>query len=431
MALDKRTVRVAGVAILAIFLIGSGAFFALRTSGNSSTGAVAEPTGEATSGIESSPTPNTPDRNETQAADSTPDATADDGQSGIGSSPTLAPASSTPTNVSSTPTPAVPAATVTPVPPASTPTPLPLSPTPNARPVVVAVSPEDGSIGLPPAQAVFVITFSEPMDTTATESTILTSEACLGFSNFAWNPAGNVLTFTTCSSFLPGTEFNLTVRQAAMDRSGLEMEGDFQAGYRVLRESTVTLYSQPAFDGDVLRPGFLSIDPNPDVGSTEIVVSIQQRGNLSFDLSQLPAGTTEIVNAELSVFQKSHAAAAYGATGSLMVRSFSYGTLDQGDYEWTCALGVLCNFYQKNLSSSSADGWKIAVVTEWANEDWQQRTARGSRSQYQLRFANDAVNPAPANGSAAFQAGNVTNLNIGQLLQTNRRPALKITYLYP
>ena len=430
MYIDKKILRIAGLVAVLAFVIGIGAFLAFGSSGDSLTSTANEPTATGTIAPGVAATQETPGNNGDQAGTSTHQPTAG---SGTGD-PTLTPVppSSTPATLGATPVPPSPtlvaaASTSTSVAPTSTS--VPASPTPNVPPFVVAVSPEDGAIGMQLQKATFVITFSEAMDVVATEASVKASEACIFSSEYAWNAARTVLTYSTCASFAPGTEFNLTVSQSARDASGVGMAAEFQAGYRVLRQATTTLFGQPAYDGDVLKPGFLSADPNPDVGSTEIVTSLSFRGNLSFDLSSLPANTTEIVSAELSVFQKSHAGAAYGATGSLLVRSFPYGTLDQGDYEWTCAF--FCNLYQTILSGAAADGWKSATVTSWANEDWEQRQTRGSRSQYQLRFANDALSPSPANGSATFQAGNVTTQAIGKLLQTNRRPALEVSYLYP
>jgi Bacterial Ig-like domain len=318
-------------------------------------------------------------------------------------------------------------ATPTTVPPSATPVPPTPTPIPNDPPYVVSISPEDDAIGVDLFPSI-VITFSEAMDTTSVEAAFdINVLFCIGLEEFSWNADGTVLTYKPCGNLGPDALMTVDINGSATDASGLAMDSGFESGFRTLREGTVKLYSQASFDGDVLKPGFIGTDPNPDTADNELFVSVQSRGYLSFDLSGLPAGTTKITSAELSVYQKSHAGSAYGATGSLLIRSFSYGTLSTSDYDWNCALGILCNLYQQVLSSSSSDGWKTADVTDWANEDWQQRNSRSQRSQYQMRFANDAVNPAPANGSATFQAGNVN----GGILQKNRRPALELTYLYP
>ena len=419
--------KILGGAVLVFGLMG-GAYLFGTTVSKSSTEADVEPDATATAVAllkDEDLTPEPTATDEPVDSPSNPSVTQEPGPAETQAPQAVnTPAPVAPTAVPATPTPVPP--TATPVPPAATPVPPAATPVPNDAPFVVSVSPEDGAIGVALFPSI-VITFSEAMDTGSVEDAFdINVLFCIGLEEFSWNAGGTVLTYKPCGNLATNSLMAIEIDDSASDASGLAMEQDFDSQFRTLRQATTKLYSQPAFDGDVLKPGFVGIDPNPDTADNEILVSIQNRGYLSFDLSELPAGTTEITAAELSTYQKAHAGSAYGAAGSLMVRSFSYGSLSVGDYEWTCALGFLCNLYQQVLSSSSSNGWKTADVTDWANEDWEQRNNRGFRSQYQLRFANDAVNPAPANGSATFQSGNA-----GGPLQQSHRPTLEVTYLYP
>jgi hypothetical protein len=334
--------------------------------------------------------------------------------------PTPVPPTPAPPVVEPTPVPPTPAPPVEPTPAPPTPEPTPV----NEAPYIVSITPADEEIGVQ-GNANVVVTFSEPMDKADAQFAFSMSHGGPGV--FSWNGDDTVMTFNPGSNIDYGTVVTVTIDDSAADKDGLGMDDDFESEFRILRQKTETVYSQGTNDGFVWAPGVLLLLGTPRADTDGLMeVSTWQRGFLSFDLSGLPEDIAEIQTAQLSVFQSNHDAGAYGGqTGSLLLESVVYGSLDMGDF--SSAALTFCNGFclfpaptSKVLSSSSADGVKTADVVGPVRSDWAHRDDRGDLSQFRLRFATEN-NGAGPNVGASFAAGE------GWIFA----PAMEITYLYP
>lgn len=156
------------------------------------------------------------------------------------------------------------------------------------------------------------------------------------------------------------------------------------------------------------------------------------RGFLSFDLGALPSTLTSISSATLSVYQEwvenKPYSALIGSDGGLRAESVSYGAdltaaaFDTPTFLVKRCIGKVCLTQPASviLSSDSAAGRKAADVTSMVRDDWTNRTARGSRSQFRLRFAID-TNLDSIRDMAAFWSGEASSV----------MPTLLVSYLYP
>jgi hypothetical protein len=333
--------------------------------------------------------------------------------------PTPAPVEPTPAPVEPTPVPPTPAPVEpTPAPPTPEPTPV------NEAPYIVSITPADGEIGVQ-ANANVVVTFSEPMD--KADAQFAFSMTAGGPGTFSWNGDDTVMTFNPGSDIAYGTVVTVNIDATAADKLGLGMDDDFESEFRILRQNTRVVYSQSVNDGFVWSPGvFLPIfTPRADTDGL-MEVGTWQRGFLSFDLSSLPENLAVIQSAKLSVVQTAHDAGAYGGqTGSLLLESVVYGSLDSGDF--SSAALTFCNGFclfpaptSKVLSNDPSDGVKTADVVGPVRNDWTHRAARGDLSQFRLRFVTENNGSGPDVG-ASFAAGE------GWIFA----PTLEITYLYP
>jgi hypothetical protein len=338
----------------------------------------------------------------------------------------VAPSQSAPQQlVPQEPAPSAPSAPVDPTPaPTTEPTPEPAPPAPvNVAPYVVSITPADDAIGVIAATNI-VVTFSEPMDKADVQAAFNISHGNPG--TFSWNPAATVMTFNPGANLAYGANVTLSISHTAADAEGLQMDDDFNANFKVLRQLSTTVYSQGGFDGHIYGPGVAVIGSHVKSTEVDMYVGTWSRGFLSFDLSGLPDDLHSILSAEVKVYQSGHHAGAYGGTtGNLLIRSVSYGTLDVGDF--SSPAFTYCNALclspaptSATLSSSAADGWKSVNALGPVRSDWTNRAARGERSQFLLRFVAEN-NGAGASVWAKFASGDA----LGQ------RPLLSITYLAP
>jgi len=330
-----------------------------------------------------------------------------------------------PAPVEPTPAPAQPApAPVEPTPAPVEPTPAPVEPTPepepvNAAPYVVSINPDDGNDGVE-IDANIIVTFSESMDKATAQAALNVSTGNCGA--FSWNGDSTVMTFNPCADWAYGTDVEVEVYDSAADTDGLGMDDEFDSDFMVLRQSTMKLWSEDAYDGHVYGPGVFVFGDKAVADGQYFTVGTWSRGFLSFDLSQLPSDVAEITSASVNVKQDSHQAGAYtNATGSLLIESVAYDTLTIGD--WGMTPNVVCYLCLiPILSSDASNGWKTANVLGYVRGDWEHREDRDYNSQFRLRFSNDCGDGSCPSVSAKFIAGK----GVGVV-----RPYLYVTYTHP
>jgi hypothetical protein len=312
------------------------------------------------------------------------------------------------------------------------PTPVPPAPEPvNEAPFVAETLPADDAIGVLPNTGIEIV-FSEPMDQASAEAAFSLNPEVSGA--FSWDPEGRTMTFTPDAPFEYNTLVEWQVAPTAADESGLEMASSFASSFRVLRQKTIKLYSQPSNDGYVFAPPVAAPQKVVTAGGSHnaLLVGTWTRGFLSFDLGKLPADTVAITGAELHVHQRAHHAQAYtGETGALWVVTLPYGDLDIGDYATPTPTVCpnLCFPLGLELSGSAADGWKSTDVTLLVQQDW--KAGKGDigslaigptekLSQFRLQFLNENKGAGP-DVWAEFHSGEAGGM----------APRLQITYLLP
>ncbi len=233
------------------------------------------------------------------------------------------------------------------------------------------------------------------------------------------------MTFTPDANFDYNTKVEWSVAQSATDSSGLAMDSESSGSFMLLRQKTISLYSQPGRDGFVYAPTANALNKvvtAPVEGHNSLMVSSWKRGFISFDLGLLPAGTVDITAAELSIHQRAHDPKAYTAeTGALWVVSLPYGNLDLGDYSTPTPTICpnICYPLGLELSSSAADGWKSVDVTTLVRGDWNNSNGAEHLSQFRLQFLNENKGDGP-DAWAEFHSGESTSAG----------PRLQVTFVY-
>jgi hypothetical protein len=161
----------------------------------------------------------------------------------------------------------------------------------------------------------------------------------------------------------------------------------------VVAPKTVTISSTAALDGVVFSNsgGVFTSVATIRVGN----VDATGRGFVSFDLSSLPATVTaaKIVSVNLVMYQETFDPALTTcdpyvklttATDKLFVESVSFGaTLNDAAFGLTALSKI------GNLSTTNVIEAKTLDVTAAVKDDVTNKTARGSRSQFRLRFPTD------------------------------------------
>ena len=279
-------------------------------------------------------------------------------------------------------------------------------------------SPLDGAIGISPDSNV-VIGFSESMDKATVEGAFSLSTGNCG--QFAWNSDATQFTFNPCTDWAYGTNVDIVVGDTAADLLGLGMAGSFELSFRVLRQTTWKLYSEPDRDGHVYWNSYVSPD------AAIFFVSRTARGFMSFDLSLLPNNLVEIQAASVHARQGDSMIGSYGPlTGNVLIESLSYGTLSSSDFYTApfklCPKICLGSAPTSRLfSDNPLDGWKSADMLTAVRADWDERATRGDRSQFRLRYEKECGgSPCENIAALSFDAG-------GTLYQ----PYLLVTYTHP
>jgi len=284
----------------------------------------------------------------------------------------------------------------------------------TTRPTVTSTTPVAGATGISRSTNIEVV-FSEPMDKASAQTAFQITSPAGVTGTFSW-PSSDRMVFNPSSDFAYGTDVRWQVTTAAKDLAGNTLAATVTRTFRVIRQKTVDLESQAALDGYVFNTGGVNI------GSTSLFAGDYRdntyfRGFLSFDLTQLVTdGATTINSATLYAYQHTVVGAPYtDLRGGVRAESVNYGPgLDAADFETP----VLTHTY--TLSGSSALGWKNVSVVLKVRDDYNNRAARGNRSQFRLRFPT-TTDADSAFDYAAFYAGEASS----------NRPYLQVTYEYP
>jgi hypothetical protein len=288
-------------------------------------------------------------------------------------------------------------------------------------PTITSVVPVNGATGVPRG-AKIIVNFSEAMDITAAQSAFSVTSPGGIAGTFAWANGNTQMVFTPTALFNYATTVNWQVTTAAKDASGNAKTTLDSFSFNVLKTATANL---PCLAVD----GYVSNDGNISTTYTAVVAGGYQttttyRGIAAFDMSGLPTTITLINAATLYMEQYQVTGTPYGANllGELLWRHVDIGpTLDAVDY--SAATLIHTGATGGTLSVDALSQWKSTAVTASVRDDYTNRTARGSRSEYLLRFTNDTF--------ATSTTAEYAYLYSCEAAVATDRPYISVTYEYP
>lgn len=299
----------------------------------------------------------------------------------------------------------------------------------TTAPTITAVTPTHQSVGAARNTNISV-TFSEPMDKASAQAAFAITSP-VGFSGgvFSWDAAGTTMTYNPPADFGYGIYVSWQLSTTAEDLAGNSLASNYARSFRIIRSSTINIYSSASLDGVVSDVNQVSASGDPAaVGDLGVFsTNIAYRGFLTFDLGSLPSTLTKITDATLRVYQSSMAGTPYGSgssnLGSLRAESVNYGlSLTTAAYS-TPTLTFLGFPLAYTVSTSSLNTSKYATVTNKVVDDWNNRASRGSRSQFRLRWSLRDKTLDGASDQVSIYMGENTSLTY--------KPRLSVTYEYP
>ncbi len=304
----------------------------------------------------------------------------------------------------------------------------------TTAPTLVTVAPVNASSGASRYPSI-TATFSEPMDKATVQSafSIISPAGVTG--TYSWDAAGRALTFRPTNALPFGQTVQWSVGTGAKDLAGNALAMTQQRSFKVVQQGTKIIYSTAAEDGYMrnLSGTFSSYTTtNTLYGGDGAGAGMSFRGFLSFDLNQLPAGTTEISDAKLNVYQTSTVGVPYDAAhGSVIVERIVF-TLKGAAYAneaWSAApigakgrgcTGLVCpEVTAVTVSTSKLEEWKVVNVTGFADGALKDR-----KLQLRARFSKADTDNDATYDYAGFGTVEYTT-------PTDRRPYLNVTYEFP
>lgn len=302
-------------------------------------------------------------------------------------------------------------------------------------PLIVSISPDDGATGVT-ATTPIMITFSEPMDQTATQTAYQSTSLPASGVSFGWDATGTSLTITpnTPLEYAKGTTLGtprktyvFTLTAAAKDKAGNWLV-PVTSGFTTLLEITASLPSQYELDG-IVTSNSLVYPSAIIVGDND--AKLGYRGFLTFDLTAVPSSllASNLTKATIKLYKTR----IFGDPYTYLVipcngvnQCDQYGTvgLDHVDYGISLEntdfatpslgnLGVIDSLDIPIRSFTQAD------VLSAVRDDLKKRQ---NRSQYRLSF------PVLTDGGAVTDAVVFGN---GLSAVLEQRPALMLEYKIP
>ncbi len=335
----------------------------------------------------------------------------------------------------------------------------------STAPSVVSVTPSSGATGVS-KDANVVVTFSEPMDQASAQAAFQSAD--LGTATFSWSADGTAMTVNPNADLAytsSGKSYSFKVTTTAKDKANNALGSETSSSFKTFRQLSSTVTSTAALDGDANNAGEVFTTSN-EARAGDGFTNRPYRAFFSFDISSLPAGVepANIVSATLNAYQSLVAGTPYASLksgpclgvlstdGSMsaqglppiitpiitpiipiipidpiilplplfgcdaaLLEHVSYGSsLTGADFE-TPVLSAL-----GNLSSGKGVGMRSEDVLSALQNDLENRSARGNRSQYRVRFPL-GTNTNNSNDFAYFNTGDAAS----------NKPTLEVTYLIP
>lgn len=278
-------------------------------------------------------------------------------------------------------------------------------------PEVQSSSPTDGAQGVTKTAQVSV-SFSEPMDTAATEAAFELRDA-------DGNPVAVTLSWTDGNkrllaapaaplAYSDGSDYltyTYSVGTDAADAAGNHLESAYAASFSTMRRLGLLITGEAVRDGEVTSGG----DVDTSAGNAflgDLDATNASRVFISFSLADLPAGTESVISAELRLYSGSST----GSPGTLNFHMdhLAYGDLDAGDYD--AAESESLPIFLHAIGS-----WKFGGMQGWVTSD-----LNAHRSSFQVRLRSDN------NGTTGPDGYGVSTADA-----TNHKPELSIVVYAP
>jgi hypothetical protein len=264
-------------------------------------------------------------------------------------------------------------------------------------PTVLTSAPVDGARGVA-SDARIELSFSEPMDTRATEAAYASRDLPARDVSFSWRDDDSVLSIAprdalrvasgTNLAQLEAREYRIQLSSGASDRAGNPL-APFEMTFAVVRELTQVIPASVDRDlsGNWRSDDTYGVEVCEDVDATICVGdslaegSPTYRGFASFDLSSLPAERQAIGSATVSLVVAASYNLPFLALGALRLEQVRFDAIGMPSFEQDAkaALGTLAT--QGNVGDTLSADVSAAVRADGAER----------LTQFRLRFERDRI----------------------------------------
>jgi len=262
-----------------------------------------------------------------------------------------------------------------------------IDPSDTRAPRVVAITPEDGAVGVD-KDAVITITFDEPMDQASAQAAVQSPQLAGGVT-FSWDDTKTVLTVTpttplpyaTGNDGVVANSFEVKVTTTAEDRAGNTLEKEATTQFSTLRligRSVPLIDAYNIFGEGSISNETTSSDCEPAIGDT--TTNIGGRAFLRFDLSMLPDDIVGISSAALALRFYSFGNP-FGKLGVLTVEHYTVAT-----YTAQSLLATADELATVAPLAANANGDRTVDVTSAIAADFADRAALGGRTGFRFSF---------------------------------------------
>jgi hypothetical protein len=254
-------------------------------------------------------------------------------------------------------------------------------------PTLVDSSPSDGAFGVP-RESTLKLTFSKPMNRASVERAFsITSPTNSNAGSFSWNPEGTEAVFDPSTDFPYGTVVRWSLANDAADLTGNTLMA-ISRYFRVINQGTATISPEYGNEGLIYDTNqFSNIIPWP-IGDDPNNKTF--RVGISFPLLELDGQLTRITGAILTWPYISpcgdSSCSGFSSLGPFVVEPISYGGNFSPANVWsTPSIGAPLLIESENALGIDSGNCRVSVLS-MVLDAWNNRSSRGPRAQFRLRF---------------------------------------------
>jgi hypothetical protein len=270
---------------------------------------------------------------------------------------------------------------------------------------VLSISPTDGATGVTNSANV-VITFSEPMDTQATNAAYQSAEIPSSAATLSWNGARTVLTIDPTAPLTYATGTNpattqarnhvVTIGTGAQDDAGNHLASAFTSSFRTQRRITHTLRPVPFTSGNGYWAYYRAPDPLMNYGTCADGLSIRVGCHpspynynviVAYDITAVPAGVTDFESAVVSANQTAGMGDPIIRSGLIALRHIPPVPVNTGVSIMPVGGAALHDLgvFSTNLNP----GIRSLDALRGLEDDYDNRQARGNMSTYRIEHLSN------------------------------------------